>query len=262
MKLSAVFENLILAGAAEAAPPARTGRPRALSDSQVSTLLFKLLRTGCQWRELECGTASFMVVYRRVQLWERMNVIENAYQRALKTYSKLRPPKRHLMDSSHVRNRHGRQPHTGRNHVDRGRQGTKVSVVTDDARIVYGVHLAPSNRPDVVLLDQTLDSRWVKLDGIELWADRGYDSRANRQRCADRNVKDRIFRRKTKTTRMSNAKRVVVEHVFAHLQGMRRLSFRYEQRQEMFRLLFILAFGHRLGHALGHIDPRLRFAVK
>eukprot|EP00962_Isochrysis_galbana_P025349 scaffold7798_cov126-Isochrysis_galbana.AAC.3 len=36
-----------------------------------------------------------------------MNVIEDAYQRALKTYSKQRPPKRHLMDSSHVRNRHG-----------------------------------------------------------------------------------------------------------------------------------------------------------
>jgi len=255
MKLSFVFENLVLARAAEVAPPARTGRPRALSDAQVSTLLFKLLRTGCQWRELECGTASFMAVYRRVQLWERTRVIEDAYQRALQTYSKLRPPKRHLMDSSHVRNRHGRQPHTGRNHVDRGRQGTKVSVVTDDTRVIYGVHLAPSNRPDVVLLDETLDSRWVKVDGIELWADRGYDSRANRQRCADRNVKDRIFRRKTKTTRKSNAKRVVVEHVFAHLHGMRCLSFRYEQRQEMFRLFFIMAFGHRIGQALSRL-PR------
>jgi hypothetical protein len=60
-----------------------------LSDAQVSTLLFKLLRTGCQWRELECGTASFMAVYRRVQLWKRTSVIEGAYQRALQTYSKL-----------------------------------------------------------------------------------------------------------------------------------------------------------------------------
>eukprot|EP00962_Isochrysis_galbana_P039804 scaffold14338_cov153-Isochrysis_galbana.AAC.1 len=160
MKLSDVFENLILARAQEVAPAARTGRPRALSDAQVTTLLFKLLRTGCQWRELDCGSASFMAVYRRLQLWERKNVIEDAYKRALETYSKLRPPKRHLMDSSHVRNRHGRRPNTGRNHVDRGRQGTKVSVVTDDARIVYGMHLAPSNRPDVVLLDETLDCRW------------------------------------------------------------------------------------------------------
>ena len=90
MKLSSVFENLVLTRAAEAAPPARTGRPRALSDAQVSTLLFKLLRTGCQWRELECGSASFMAVYRHVQLWERTSVIEDTYQRALQTYSKLR----------------------------------------------------------------------------------------------------------------------------------------------------------------------------
>jgi IS5 family transposase len=158
------------------------------------------------------------------------------------------------MDSSHVRNRHGRKPNTGRNHVDRGRQGTKISVVTDDARIVYGMHLAPSNRPDVVLLDQTLDSRWLKLEGIELWADRGYDSRANRERCADRNMKDRIFRRRTKTTRKSNAKRVIVEHVFAHLQSMRRLSFCYEQRTEIFRQFFILAFGHRIGQALSRVQ--------
>eukprot|EP00962_Isochrysis_galbana_P020126 scaffold5875_cov106-Isochrysis_galbana.AAC.1 len=117
MKLSDVFENLILARAQEVAPAARTGRPRALSDAQVTTILFKLLRTGCQWRELDCGSASFMAVYRRLQLWERKNVIEDAYKRALETYSKLRPPKRHLMDSSHVRNRHGRRARVPRRDV-------------------------------------------------------------------------------------------------------------------------------------------------
>jgi transposase len=105
MKLSTVFENLVLTKAQEAAPAHRTGRPRPLSDSQVTALLFKLLRTGCQWRELDCGNASFMGVYRRLQLWERNNVTEHAYQRALETYSKLRPPKRHLIDSSHVKAR-------------------------------------------------------------------------------------------------------------------------------------------------------------
>jgi IS5 family transposase len=97
-----------------------------------------------------------------------------------------------------------------------------------------------------------------ELEGIELWADRGYDSRANRERCADRNMKDRIFRRRTKTTRKSNAKRVVVEHVFAHMQSMRRLSFCYEQRTEIFRQFFILAFGHRIGQALSRIQREQR----
>ena len=41
------------------------------------------LRTGYQWRGLECGTASFVAVYCRLQLWERTTVIEDAYKRAL-----------------------------------------------------------------------------------------------------------------------------------------------------------------------------------
>ena len=40
----------------------------------------------------------------------------------------------------------------------------------------------------------------------------GYEARS---RCADRGLKDRIFRRRTKTTQRSNSKRVVVEHTFA-----------------------------------------------
>lgn len=188
-----------------------------------------------------------MAVYRRFKLWESKGVFEEAYQRALHTYTKFKSPKRHLLDSSHIRNRHGRHPDTGRNHTDRGRQGSKVTIVTDENRVVYGLRFDPSNRPDVVLLDAALDSRWIKLDGIELWADRGYDSKANRTRCEDRHVRDRVFRRKTKTTRKSNAKRVVVEHAFAHLQSFRRLSFCYEQKVSFLRNLFILAFGHRIG---------------
>lgn len=247
MKLSSVFERLVLSHARDLAPACKTGRPRALDDQTTLDRIFKLLRTGCQLRELDCAGASHMAVRRRMRLWEDKGVFEKAYQRALETYTRLKPPKRHLLDSSHIRNRHGRRPDTGRNHTDRGRQGCKVSIVTDECRVVYGLRFDPSNRPDVVLLDAALDSRWIKLDGIELWADRGYDSRANRTRCEERKVRDRIFRRRTKTTRKSNAKRVVVEHVFAHLQAFRRLSFCYEQRNAVLRNLFILAFGHRIG---------------
>jgi hypothetical protein len=195
-----------------------------------------------------------MAVFRRFKLWENKGVFERAYQDALKTYTKLKRPQRHILDSSHIRNRHGRHPDTGRNYTDRGRQGCKVSIVTDESRVVYGLRFDPSNRPDVVLLDAALDSRWIKLDEIELWADRGYDSRANRSRCEERKVKDRIFRKKTSTTRRSNAKRVVVEHAFAHLQGFRRLSFCYEQTVSTLRNLFIIAFGHRIGSQIHRLS--------
>jgi hypothetical protein len=47
---------------------------------------------------------------------------------------------------------------------------------------------------------------------------------------------------------------VIVEHVFAHLQSMRRLSFSYKQRQGIFRQFFLMAFGHRIGQALSQMQ--------
>mmetsp|Transcript_20823 Transcript_20823/g.28704 ORF Transcript_20823/g.28704 Transcript_20823/m.28704 type:complete len:142 (-) Transcript_20823:37-462(-) len=131
MRLSCIFERLILKFAQDRAAPKHTGRPRALTDTQVVSLLFKFLRTGCQWRELDCEGRPHMAVRRRMELCLEGGVVDSAYARALRTYSKLCPPKRHIIDSCHIRNRHGRRPDTGRNHVDRGRQGTKISVITD-----------------------------------------------------------------------------------------------------------------------------------
>ena len=112
LKLNEIFERLILQQASLLAPPKHTGRRRALEDDTVLQHLFKLLRTGCQWRELDCGSASFMAVRRRLQLWEQQGVIDAAYEKALKTYRQLCPPIRHIVDSSHVRNRHGTKPNT------------------------------------------------------------------------------------------------------------------------------------------------------
>jgi transposase len=126
MRLSSVFERLVLVQARDLAPQSKSGRPRALCDTTALECIFRLLRTGCQWRELYCPSASYMAVRRRLRLWESKGVFDKAYQRALTTYTKLNPPKRHLLDSSHIRNRHGRKPDTGRNYTDRGRQGCKV----------------------------------------------------------------------------------------------------------------------------------------
>jgi hypothetical protein len=93
----------------------------------------------------------------------------------------------------------------------------------------------------------------VKLDALPLYADRGYESRSNCTVCDRASLKDRIFRRRTKTTRRENAKRVVVEHTFAWLQRYRRLVHFYEQTPQAFRafvLFALFACGHLLGRRL------------
>ena len=97
LKLNDIFERLVLQQASPLAPPMHTGRRRALEDKTVLLHLFKLLRTGCQWRELDCGSTSFMAVRRRLQHWVKRGVIDAAYLKALKTYRQLCPPARHVV---------------------------------------------------------------------------------------------------------------------------------------------------------------------
>ena len=147
---------------------------------------------------------------------------------------------RYCVDSSYVKNRFARIG-LGKNHTDRGRKALKLSVICDDSGTIVGACCHPGNRPDVVLLEDTIRSAFVRLDSLELFADRGYDSRKNRSICKENGLKDRIFRRKTKTVRRTNAKRIVVEHTFAWLDQYRRLLLCYEQTPSIYLTLCILA---------------------
>ena len=65
----------------------------------------------------------------------------------------------------------------GKNHTDRGRKALKLSVVVDQRGIPFGACCHSGNTPDIILLRETLDSAFRELDALELFADRGYDSR-------------------------------------------------------------------------------------
>jgi hypothetical protein len=195
-----------------------------------------------QWRELR-SEASYASVHRRMSSWTTAGVFRDAYRDTLRVYRKLCPPTQYAIDSSYVRNRFGQQG-LGRNHTDRGRKALKLSVLVDQRGIPYSVGLDPGNRPDVVLLDATIRRSILALDRVPLFADRGYDSRRNRTVCTDAGLLDRIFRRRTKTTRRANARRVVVEHTFAWLDRFRRLLFQYEQRVSAYESFVLVALGH------------------
>ena len=99
MRLSEVFERLVLDSARVLAPASRYGRRRALSDSDALTHIFTLLRTGMQWRELD-SSVHCTTILRRFHYWKRLGVFEQAYSKALDTYQKLRPTKRYCVDSN------------------------------------------------------------------------------------------------------------------------------------------------------------------
>lgn len=199
-----------------------------------------------QWREVD-ASVSYTTVFRRMHRWQTRGVFEEAYAATLNTYKRICPPTRYCIDSSFVKNAYGRQG-IGRNPTDRGRRATKLSVVTDQNGVVYGASFAPANVPDVSLLGHTLCGMIGKLDSLPLYADRGYDSRNNRRLCTSFGLKDRIFRRRTKTTKRANAKRVVVENTFSWIDKYRRLLYLYEHRPQIHRGFLFLALGNLVTH--------------
>ena len=104
----------------------------------------------------------------------------------------------------------------------------------------------PGNRPDVSLLSASLDAMLLQIERVPLFADRGYDSRNNRRVCTEAGLADRIFRRRTKTTRRTNARRIVVEHAFAWLDRFRRLLLFYEQTPSAYLSFVFLGMGHHI----------------
>ena len=90
MKVNDIFKRLIIAKATECAPQKCVGRRRSLTNEDALDAIFKVLRTGMQWREVETSHC-FTTVYRRMVLWETHDVFTLAYKHALKTYQKLNP---------------------------------------------------------------------------------------------------------------------------------------------------------------------------
>lgn len=240
--MNIVFERLVMQEVELRCPQKSFGRPRKLSDQEALRCIFRVLKTGMQWREIETEVCYTTVIRRMIQ-WRSQGVFLEAYKKALKTHRKLNPTQYYCVDSSYVKNAFSTEC-VGRNHTDRGRRALKLSLVVDQEGIPHGACCHPGNRPDVVLLDDSLNSCMESLESLPLYADRGYDSRKNRSLCASHGLKDRVFRRRTKSTRRTNKKRIVVEHSFAWMKKYRRLLQMYEHSSDQFVSFVLLAFGN------------------
>ena len=157
-----IFERLVLQEVANNCPENTFGRPRKLSDQDALKHIFRVLRTGMQWRQLQ-AEVSYTTVLRRMSLWKSRGVFETAYMKTLKTHKKLFPTQYYCVDSSYVKNAFS-STCVGKNHTDRGRKALKLSLVVDQRGVPHGACCHPGNRPDVILLDDSLQSCMLALE--------------------------------------------------------------------------------------------------
>ena len=241
-----MFKNLLRIEVLSLYQSANRGRPRILQFDEAYECILKVVRTGMQWRQLQPETVSHITVFKTMHLWMKSHAFENAYTRLLRLYRRQRRPRFCCIDSSYVKNIYGRDC-TGRNPTDRGRRATKLSVIVDDIGVPFSLHTAAGNVSDQRLFEPLLKTQLSPLPtSIEIFADKGYDSAANRTTARSYGFRDRIFKRRTINGRRTHAKRGVVERFFSWHDKYRRLLVRYEQYVYVYAEMTFLAAGQLL----------------
>ena len=168
-------------------------RPRVLDAADAIDCLFRVVRTGMQWSEVRSNTASYTSVFKHTRRWIQAGIIEASYSSVLQEYSQANRPRHYIVDSSYVKNAFGWQG-LGRNPVDRGRKTLKVSILTDHNGVVHNLRTDAANTSDFNLFAPMLSSMFIQLRRIEVFADRGYDSRRNRAAAYAHGFLPRIMR--------------------------------------------------------------------
>lgn len=223
----------------------RRGRPRVFMAEELLSLLVHMCRTSQPWSALH---AKYKTLHRNFRELTRSGTFVEIQKRICRVYTARRRIRHHITDTSYIKNVLG-QDVVGKNHTDRGRLATKLSTVTDDAGIVLLFRLFPGNKSDQKVLPETFGSYRPPRD-IELFADKGYDSRANREFIRKLGYKDRISKRGQRRMHSGNRKRIRVEHSFARLKQFRHLRLRYDRLADSFSSFVVVANVVIIDHAL------------
>ncbi len=160
----------------------------------------------------------------------------------------------------------------GKNPTDRGKKGTKKSVLVDAEGGPLGAVIDGANVPDAQLLRATIEAIVVErpeptaTEPQNLCLDKGYDNPTGEKATAGTKYTPHVARIGAEKKSCNRAKgqkprRWVVERTFAWLSKCRGILVRYDKKDENYLGLIQLAcalFWYRRLHRLGHAKPKQR----
>lgn len=153
------------------------GRPRA-DDRKIMTAILYTLRTGCQWNAIPEEYGSGKTANRYFLRWVRAAVFRQMWQAGLTEYDEVKGIAWtwQAADGAQTKAPLGGEK-TGPNPTDRGKSGTKRSMLVDEHGVPLAIVVSGANTPDASLLAETLAERQVEApaDTTEnLCLDKGY----------------------------------------------------------------------------------------
>ena len=218
-------------------------RPR-VEDRRAMDAIFFVLRTGCQWNALQdTGLCSSSSAHRRFQEWAAAGVFLAFWAQGLAVYEALQGIDWEwlAMDGAMTKAPLGGKK-VGKHPTDRGKIGTKRSVLTDGGGVPIGLAVEGANRNDFKMVQETLTSIPVerptptpeKPQGMCL--DKGYDFDEVRDAAGRRLGSPPTSGhgvRKPKRSSMKpayKARRWVVERTHSWMNRFRRLLVRWDKK--------------------------------
>jgi putative transposase len=224
-------------------PSPKGGRPR-MPDRQAMEAIYYVLRTGCQWKALPRSLGAASTVHDRFQEWQQAGVFKRLWQAGLLEYDQRVGIdwEWQAMDGAITKAPLG-QEGTGPNPTDRGKRGTKRSLLTEGQGVPLAVAVAGANRHDMKLTEATLQAILIERPDPtpeqpqHLCLDRGYDYPQVREIVEAWGYTAHIRARGEEAAAKEHipgyrARRWVVERTHSWLNRFRRLLIRWEKKIE------------------------------
>jgi putative transposase len=231
-------------------PHPKGGRPWKPA-RQMLDAIFYVLRTGCQWKALPRSLGAPSTVHERFRGWVEAGVFRRLWERGLVEYDERVGIdwEWQAMDGAMTKAPLGGES-TGRNPTDRGKHGTKRSLLVEGRGVPIGLTIDGANRHDMKLVERTLSTlpparpTPTPERPQHLCLDKGYDYAAVRQTVLDFGYTAHIQTRGEERHAKQHlpgyrARRWIVERTHSWMNRFRRLLIRWEKKVDHY-----LAFLH------------------
>ena len=208
-------------------------RPR-IPDRVVFEKLVQVLVFGCAYHRIADESCSATTLRDRRDEWIELGVIDALREVVLEAYDRLigLELSEVAVDCCITKAPCGGEK-AGRSPVHRGKRGIKRSTAVDAEGIPIGGITAPANRHDSPLLLPTLEHAGTLVgalpEGAIVHLDRGYDSKASRERLEERRLLGEISQ-KGKPSPLGATKRWVVERTSSWHNAHKKLVWCTERR--------------------------------
>lgn len=231
----------------------KAGRPLKLQVENIIKGIFYVLITGCQWYMMPKEYGNGSSIYKHYLKYVKCDIFDELWTKKIFEYIDKCKYRRNLInlsiDCTLIKSINGCDL-TGRNPCDRGRKGTKISIITDSIGVPLGMAAGGANKADQKMVIETINNLKIRRKTISnMYADKGYSNKTvkkemenNRFRLKCENKKNSKIKLFKEEINCVNHVRYVIEATFAWIKKYRRLILRYDRLATSYLSFLKLSF--------------------